>query len=121
MNRPVKGVVIRPDCTFEELTLKELTDYQTAIGGFITGVKLFNFDGKEVACGYVDDEGILKRLPLNALGSAISFLFGNTPYLAGNLLIVGKADAEGYDTDVPEYLLELVRNVCDGSKLDSDV
>ena len=117
LERPVKGVIVRPDCTYEETVFKQLTDYQKAIDGFITAVRFYSYDGAEVACGYVDDEGLLKRLPLNPLGSAISFLFGNSPYLAGNLVIVGKADAEGYDTDAPDYLLELVRNICDGSKL----
>jgi hypothetical protein len=121
LERPVRGVVIRPDCTYEEVVFKQLTDYQKAIDGFITAVRFYSYDGVEVACGYVDDEGLLKKLPLNPLGSAISFLFGNSPYLAGNLIIVGKADAEGYDTDAPEYLLELVRNICDGSRQESDV
>jgi hypothetical protein len=121
LERPVRGVIVRPDCTYEETVFKQLTDYQKAIDGFITAVRFYSYDGAEVACGYVDDEGLLKRLPLNPLGSAISFLFGNSPYLAGNLIIVGKADAEGYDTDAPDYLLELVRNICDGSKLESDV
>lgn len=121
LERPIKGVVIRPDSTYEVVTLKELTDYQRIIDGFITAVRFYSFEGKSVACGYVDDEGILKRLPLNPLGSAISFLFGNNPYLAGDLIIVGDADEEGYDTDVPDYILKLVENVCDGSKQESDV
>jgi hypothetical protein len=121
MSKPVKGVVIRPDCSCEEITFKQLTDYQQAIDGFITAVRFYNYDGEEVACGYVDDEGLLKSKPLNPFGSAISFLFGNTPYLAGNLVIVGKADDEGYDTDIPEFLLDLVKSICARSVEDTIV
>ena len=45
------------------------------------------------------------------MGSAISFLFGNTPYLVGNMVLVGKSDDEGYDTDIPDYLLTLIKNI----------
>jgi hypothetical protein len=116
MRPSITGVVIRPDCTYEVKTFSDVTDYSNAVEGFITSVRFYNFDGQDIALGYVDDEGILKKLPLNPLGSAISFLFGNTPYLAGNLVIVGKADEEGYETDIPEYLLSLTQNICDGSK-----
>lgn len=119
MRPAIKGVVIRPDCTYEIKTFADVTDYSNAVEGFITTVPFYNFDGKPIALGYVDDEGILKRLPLNPLGSALSFLFGNTPYLAGNLVIVGNPDDEGFDTDIPEYLLSLTQNVCDGSKLEA--
>jgi hypothetical protein len=66
---------------------------------------------EEVGCAYVDDEGLLKGLSMNPLGSAISFLFGNTPHLVGNIVIVGKSDGEGYDTDIPDYLLTLIKNI----------
>jgi hypothetical protein len=59
----------------------------------------------------VDDEGLLKGSAMNPLGSAISFLFGNTPHLVGNIVIVGKSDDEGYDTDIPDYLLTLIQNI----------
>lgn len=112
MSKQVKGVVIRPDCTYDEVILNDLTDYQKAVDGFIEAVHLYNYDGEEVACGYVNENGLGKRLPLNPLGSAISFLFGNTPYLAGNVVIVGKSDDNGNDTDIPEFLFKLTENVC---------
>lgn len=119
--RPVKGVVIRPDCTYEELVLKELVDYQKAIDGFIEAVRLYNYDGEEIACAYVDEEGLLKKLSLNPLGSAISFLFGNHPYVMGSMVIVGKSDEEGYDTDIPEFILLLARNICAKADLDQTI
>lgn len=107
----VQGVIIKPDGTHVEKVFKQLTDYQDAINGYIEAVRLYDYNGVEVACAYVDDEGLLKQLPLNPMGSAISFLFGNTPYLAGNVVIVGKADNQGYDTDIPEYLSTLIKNI----------
>jgi hypothetical protein len=121
MSKQIKGVVIKPDCTYDEVTLNDLPDYQKAVDGFIESVKLYNYDGEEVACAYVDEDGLNKRLSLNPLGSAISFLFGNTPYLMGNVLIVGKGDAEGYDTDIPEFLFKLTENICGHSIKESNV
>jgi len=109
--REVKGVVIHADGTHTEQLFKQLTDYQTAINGWITAVRLYDYNGEEIACAYVDDEGLLKNLPLNPMASALSFLFGNTPHLVGNAVIVGKCDDEGYDTDLPEFILTLVRSI----------
>lgn len=109
--KPVQGVVIRPDGTHIDKVFKQLTDYQDAINGYIEAVRLYDYNGMEVACAYVDEEGLLKKLPLNPLGSAISFLFGNTPYLAGNMIVVGACDKDGNDTDIPEYISTLVRNI----------
>lgn len=109
--KSVQGVIIKPDGTHVEKVFKQLTDYQDAINGYIEAVRLYDYNGIEIACAYVDDEGLLKQLPLNPMGSAISFLFGNTPYLAGNIVIVGKTDNQGYDTDIPEYLSTLIKNI----------
>jgi hypothetical protein len=109
--KPVVGVIINPDGTHDERLFKQPSDYQQAIDGWITAVRLYDYNGEEIACAYVDDEGLLKNLPLNPMASALSFLFGNTPHLVGNAVVVGKSDAEGYDTDLPEFILTLVRNI----------
>jgi hypothetical protein len=109
--KQVKGVVIHPDGTHTEQLFKQLSDYQQAIDGWITAVRLYDYNGEEIACAYVDDEGLLKNLPLNPMASALSFLFGNTPHLVGNAVIVGGNDGEGYDTDLPDFILTLVRNI----------
>ncbi len=111
MSKSAKGVVIKPDGTHEEKVFKQLLDYQTSVNGIIDAVRLYDYNGVGVGCAYVDDAGLLKGSPLNPLGSAISFLFGNTPHLVGNIVLVGKSDDEGYDTDIPEYLLTLIRNI----------
>ena len=109
--KEVKGVVIYTDGCHEEKVFKQLEDYQAVVDGFIAGVHLYDYRGEEAGCAYVDDEGLLKNKTLNPLASAISFLFGNTPHLVGNMVLVGKSDGEGYDTDIPEYLLALIKNI----------
>ncbi len=47
--RPVKGVVIRPDGTHEEKLFKQLPDYQTGVDGTIEAVRLYDYNGMEVA------------------------------------------------------------------------
>lgn len=108
----VKGVVIDCDGTHIEKVFKQLTDYQDAINGYIEAVRLYDYNGTEVACAYVDEEGLLKQLPMNPMAGAISFLFGNTPYLAGKMIIVGATDRQGNDTDIPDYLATLIKNIC---------
>lgn len=110
--KPVKGVVINTDGTHEVRLFKQLSDYQQVFdGGFITAVRLYDYNAREAANMYVDDEGLLKSLTLNPMASALSFLFGNTPHLVGRAIIVGKCDYEGYDTDLPDYLLTLIQNI----------
>jgi len=109
--KPIKGLVINPSGKHLEKLFKQLTDYQDAIGGYIEAVRLYDYNGVEVACAYVDEEGLIKQLPLNPMGGAISFLFGNTPYLTGNMIVVGGVDSEGYDTDIPEYLSTLIKSI----------
>jgi hypothetical protein len=109
--KPVQGVVIKPDGSHTDKVFKQLTDYQDAVNGYIEAVRLYDYNGLEVACAYVDEEGLLKQLPLNPMGGALSFLFGNNPYLCGNMIIVGKCDDDGYDTDIPEYISTLIKNI----------
>jgi hypothetical protein len=110
-SKEVNGVIIRADGTHESKVFKQLSDYQQAVHGVIDAVRLYNYNGEEIGCMYVDDEGLLKNSALNPLASAISFLFGNTPHLVGDVAIVGKSDDEGYDTDIPWYLLSLIQNI----------
>lgn len=112
MDKPVKGVVIKPDGTFTKKEFKQLTDYQEAVEGFFTTSRLYDYAGEQVACCFVDDEGLLKGLPLNPIASAISFIFNGNPYLAGNVVVLGATNEQGEDTDIPEQLLWLIEKVC---------
>jgi len=60
MSKSAKGVVIKPDGTHEEKVFKQLLDYQTSVNGIIDAVRLYDYNGVEVGCAYVDDEGLLK-------------------------------------------------------------
>lgn len=111
MSKQVKGIVINTDGTHEERLFKQLSDYQQVFDGYITAVRLYDYNGADAASMYVDDEGLLKGLTLNPMASALSFLFGNTPHLVGRAIIVGKSDDEGNDTDLPEYLSTLIKNI----------
>jgi hypothetical protein len=109
--KPINGVIIYPDGTHEERLFKQLDDYKDAIGGWITAVNLYDYNGMQIACAYVDDEGLLKELSLNPMAGALSFLFGNTPHLMGNAVLVGRVDDEGYNTDLPEFIVTLIKNI----------
>lgn len=121
MSRTAKGVVIRPDCTHEEIVFKQLPDYQQAVGGLICPIVLYDYNGEEIACAYADDDGLSKQLSLNPLASAISFLFGNTPYLVGNVVVVGRADKSGEHLNIPDFILKLVQNICAKTEQDQNV
>ena len=55
--KPVKGVVIFTNGTYEERTFNSLNDLQIGVDGFICSVRLFNGKGEQYAQAYVDDEG----------------------------------------------------------------
>lgn len=113
MSHPtVQGVVVHADGTHSERLFKQLKDYQSAVGGLIESVRFYDYNGEEVAQAYVNEEGLLNNEPqINPLAGALSFLFGNQPMLVGDMVIVGKGDGEGYDTNIPDWLLTLIRNV----------
>jgi hypothetical protein len=112
----VKGVVLFTDGTYEERTFKQLKDFQDAVGGLIEIVKLYDAKGKDVATAYVNEEGLIYNLPFNGFASALSFMLGNNPMLAGNMIVVGTDDGNGYDTDIDPLLLDFIRFVLPTSK-----
>ena len=113
MSHPeVQGVVIYPDATHEVRTFKQLKDYQDAVGGLIESVRFYDYNADEVAQAYVNEEGWITNEPqMNPLAGALSFLFGNNAMLAGAMVIVGKGDGEGYDTNIPDWLLTLIKQI----------
>lgn len=75
---------------------------QESVGGYIDCVR-----GDEIV-GYVNDEGLLIGLPINAYAS---MLFGRL--LVGNVLITGAynkdGEYDGDDHDAPQALLEMAQ------------
>jgi len=107
----VTGIVIKADGTYKEQVFKQLSDYQEAVGGFIETVRLFDAQGNDYATAYVNEEGLLIGAPLNYFASGLSFILGNQPTLVGNVIILGKGDGNGYDTNIPQELLAFIYRI----------
>jgi len=116
-----KGVVLFTDGTFEEREFKQLSDMQAAVEGLIEPIGMHDFYGAPVCQGYVNEEGLMMGLTINTVASALSFMFGNTPNLVGNTIILGVTDEEGNDTDIPQDILDFIKRVCgDRKKLEAE-
>jgi hypothetical protein len=107
-----KGVVLYTDGTYEEKVFKQLSDMQAAVDGLIEPIGMHDFYGEGVCQGYVNEEGLLKQLSLNSVASALSFMFGNSPTIVGNMIVLGLADSHGNDTDIPQDILKFISHVC---------
>lgn len=110
--RTTKGIIISSNGTMESKTFTALKDYQDGVKGLIEAVRLYDYMGREVACMYVNEEGLMLSLPLNPYAGALSFMLGNTPHLCGNAIVVGSADEDGYDTDIPAWLESFIKETC---------
>lgn len=116
-----KGAVLYPDGTYEEKDFNGLKDMQGAVNGLIEIVHMYDYYGDEVLTGYVNEEGIMLELPLNTVASALSFMFGNNPMMLGNMIVLGKDDGEGNDTDIPQDILAFIKKVCaDKNKIEAE-
>jgi hypothetical protein len=116
-----KGVVLYPNGTYEEKDFNGLKDMQDAVNGLIEIVHMYDYYGDEVLTGYVNEEGILLGLPLNTVASALSFMFGNNPMMLGNMIVLGKDDGEGNDTDIPQDITAFIKKVCaDKNKIEAE-
>lgn len=112
MPKEVKGIIIHPGSTFEHKEFKELSDYQAVVGGLIEAVRLYDYTYEnEVATLYVNEEGRILDLPMNAVAGGLSFLLNGEDMLFGNAIVVGAGDGEGYDTDVPGWIVEFIKRV----------
>lgn len=116
-----KGVVLYTNGTYEEKDFNGLKDMQDAVNGLIEIVHMYDYYGEEVLSGYVNEEGIMLELPLNTVASALSFMFGNNPMMLGNMIVLGKDDGEGNDTDIPQDILAFIKKVCaDKNKVETE-
>lgn len=98
----VRGLVIRPDKTITDTTFSSLSDYQTAIGGYIEAVVLR--DGTTM---FVDEEFLLKGYgpeDLNSIATDVAGLGGRPDLLLSGILgpvvVVGPVDNQGNETDI---------------------
>lgn len=93
----INAVIVDPDGTARKTQIEgTLGAFQAVVGGYIEGIFRQDFTI------YVNEDGIMMRLPKNE--RVTEFL--HYPYpLFGTALIVGPADDEGTDTDVPEHII----------------
>lgn len=110
-----KGVVIYGDGTYEQKEFKQLDDYKSAVGGWIEHLGMYSTKSGLNGSAYVNEEGLLLDLTPNRYASLIAWL-GNAIYnddiIFGNMVILGKADDEGNDTDIAPMWLDIVAHNC---------
>jgi|SRR5262245_6985500 len=97
----IQAVIVDPDGTVKHTEIEySLESFQKVVGGYIEGV--FG----PVAIVYVDEEGLLKRLPANPVATKFAQeILGAGVWLHGTALILGTGDREGNDTPVrPEVV-----------------
>lgn len=90
-------VIVDPDGTARKTQIEnDLGAFQAVVDGYIEGIYQEDFTV------YVNEEGLYQRLPFN--NRVLEVLDWPHPLL-GTALIVGPADENGYDTDVPEHII----------------
>lgn len=64
---------------------------------------------------YLDEEGKIKGLPLNEnatlLAAQAGWVGAMSDVLCGTAIFLGPADEDGYDTDVPDWLINEARSL----------
>lgn len=108
----INGIVVPADENLslgqQEIRAARLPDYQRVVGGLIERVGFAQPPGSM----YVNEEGKMNGLPQNRRATLLlwmhnpGFRYGDV--IAGDALIVGSADADGYDMDAPEELLQML-------------
>lgn len=111
----IHGVIVRAngDAAMVELS-RDLDSVRAAIGGgwleaFTAGVETVPF----AWTGYCDEEGKLKGLDRNFVADDLAVQMGwlgrtSGDFLVGDVLFVGGADEEGYDTSMPPEMVRLI-------------
>lgn len=105
----MKGLVIlsNGDCFVEEFVDVEHAQNQY-INGWLEGIRL---DG---AFAYVDEEGKLKKLPINRVATEFVSVdrvgFKDYDAICGNMVVFGEVGPDGeHDTDCPNALISIAR------------
>jgi len=105
----VTGIVIPHETTvaLQKVEFQNLTDYQTAVGGYIETVQLEGHPLVIVA----DEDGKVKRLPINRRATCLWWLLNpdglGGDFLVGDVVILG-AQKRGDMTDIPDRLTALL-------------
>jgi hypothetical protein len=98
----IRALIVEPEGTFRDTEIEtELGSFQAVVDGYIEGV--FG----SVATIYVNEEGLLMRLPHNPLATLFAQrILGAGVVLHGTALIVGPGDGEGNDTPVRQTVVD---------------
>lgn len=102
-----KGIVVYIDGSVEVKEFNSLQDYQEVVGGKIESVPL----GKE-ADFYCNEDGKVICEP-NVFGTFLAQTHASLfpgDFVAGNIIIIGKPDEDGNDTDAPEWAFQLEKD-----------
>jgi hypothetical protein len=83
-----------------------LAQLQREVGGYIEAVRLEEFDF------YLNEEGKMIGLPLNEVGTLLwESVYGQTDVIMGNIVVVGKPDDEGYETELSLESAQEIQNI----------
>ena len=105
----VTGIVIPHETrlSLQKVEFQNLHDYQTAVGGYIEKVKMNGHPLVIVA----DEEGKLKRLPVNQRATCLWWLLNpeglGGDILVGDVVVLG-AQHHGDMSDIPKKLIDLL-------------
>ena len=105
-------ILIRPDCTFEAVPVRndhvtELAELQELVDGYIETVS----SPGEGVIGIVNEEGRLRGLPVNRIGTMALGLSARTP-LVGNV-VLACVDGENIVGFRPWIAESFLRIICD--------
>ena len=104
----MKAIRIDTDGTVRRIEVNGYEDFVEHVGGYLEAVRV-----NATATAYIDEEGKLKGLPHNEVASELlNYLkagLAATDFISGPMVIVGKPDAEGVDTDVPPEVVWAAR------------
>lgn len=81
-----------------------LDHIQEAVGGYVESAPIID----PTLTMYCNEEGKIRGLPVN---ERASILLGphNPDFIVGNVVICGAPDKNGFDTTLPQALIDLVR------------
>ena len=101
-----QAIVIKTNGKIERKNMDSLNALQEGVGGFIESLGID--ENKYGVTVYCNEEGRVDELPINMACSMWLLQNGMYPALEypihGDVVVIGKCDDEGNDTDVPEDL-----------------
>ena len=103
-----KGIVIYIDGTVETKDFDGLKDYQDTVGGLIEALPL-----TADADVYINEDGKVMCQPniFATFVMQINRRLNHGDFVAGNMVVIGKPDKDGNDTDAPEWVFDFVKQM----------